>query len=189
VGEFSRVEILPLSQLHRDSSSNNSSAGKANNGQQKSSSKSLVDLNKEYRLVDMQKFGSLNSCSASLNTNQVCHPERVDVTLRADENGTFGFTLQGASIVGTTHDLAQNAVPLYPVIGYVEPNSVAERCGILQPGDRILSVNKHSLEALSLEEARQIIKDAGSNLNLEIEFDVAGKAKRDDKQLVRLNKI
>lgn len=93
--------------------------------------------------------------------------------LRADDNGTFGFTLQGASIVTPTHDMVQS-VPLYPVIGYVEPNSVAERCGILQPGDRILSVNKNSLEGLSLEDARQIIKDAGANLNLEIEFDVAG---------------
>lgn len=95
--------------------------------------------------------------------------------LRADDNGTFGFTLQGASIVTPTHDMVQS-VPLYPVIGYVEPNSVAERCGILQPGDRILSVNKNSLEGLSLEDARQIIKDAGANLNLEIEFDVAGKS-------------
>lgn len=119
--------------------------------------------------------GSLNSCSASLNTNQVCHPEKVEISLRADDNGTFGFTLQGASMVSPNHDLVQS-VPLYPVIGYVEPNSVAERCGILQPGDRILSVNKNSLEGLSLEDARQIIKDAGVNLNLEIEFDVAGKA-------------
>ena len=78
-------------------------------------------------------------------------------------------------MVSANHDLVQS-VPLYPVIGYVEPNSVAERCGILQPGDRIQSVNKNSLEGLSLEDARQIIKDAGVNLNLEIEFDVAGKA-------------
>lgn len=108
-----------------------------------------------------------------MSTNQVCHPERVEISLRADENGTFGFTLQGASMVTPSHELVQS-VPLYPVIGYVEPNSVAERCGILQPGDRILSVNKNSLEGLSLEDARQIIKDAGVNLNLEIEFDVAG---------------
>lgn len=80
---------------------------------------------------------------------------------------------QQHSVGGGEHQ-SGGGVPLYPVIGYVEPNSVAERCGILQPGDRILSVNKHSLEALSLEDARQIIKDAGATLNLEIEFDVAG---------------
>lgn len=79
------------------------------------------------------------------------------------------------------HELVQS-VPLFPVIGYVEPNSVAERCGILQPGDRILSVNKHSLEGLSLEEARQIIKEAGVTLNLEIEFDVAGKLEQETKK-------
>lgn len=63
----------------------------------------------------------------------------------------------------------------YPVIGYVEPNSPAERSNVLQPGDRIISVNGRSLEGLTLEEARQIIKESGSTLKLEIEFDVAGK--------------
>jgi hypothetical protein len=43
----------------------------------------------------------------------------------------------------------------------------------MQPGDRIISVNNRSLEGLTVEEARQIIKESGSNLRLEIEFDVA----------------
>ena len=69
------------------------------------------------------------------------------------------------------NEVVQNIVP-FPVIGYVEPNSAAEKCGIMQPGDRIILVNNRSLEGLSLEEARQIIKEAGANLQLEIEFDV-----------------
>jgi C-terminal processing protease CtpA/Prc len=118
--------------------------------------------------------GSLNSCSTSLNTNQVSHPETVEINLKADEHGTFGFTLQGAGIVMTSNhmnEVVQNIVP-FPVIGYVEPNSAAEKCGIMQPGDRIILVNNRSLEGLSLEDARQIIKEAGANLQLEIEFDV-----------------
>ena len=120
--------------------------------------------------------GSLSSCSASLNANQVCHSETVEVNLVSDEHGTFGFTLQGAGIVMSSNhvnEMIQNIVP-FPVIGYVEPNSAAEKCGILQPGDRIILVNGRSLEGLSLEEARQIIKESGSNLQLEIEFDVTG---------------
>ncbi len=69
-------------------------------------------------------------------------------------------------------DTLQNIVP-FPVVGYVEPNSSAERCGLMQPGDRIISVNQRSLEGLSVEEARQVIKEAGPNLRLEIQFDVA----------------
>ena len=63
---------------------------------------------------------------------------------------------------------------LYPVIGYVEPNSSAEKCGLMQPSDRIISINDRSLENLTIDEARQIIKESGSQLRLEIEFDVAG---------------
>ena len=44
----------------------------------------------------------------------------------------------------------------------------------MQPGDRVISVNGRSLEGLTVEEARHIIKESGSNLRLEIEFDVAG---------------
>ena len=118
----------------------------------------------------------MNSCSASLTSNQVSHSEIVDFYLKSDENGTFGFTLQGAGVVMTTgnhsSDTLQNIVP-FPVVGYVEPNSSAERCGLMQPGDRIISVNQRSLEGLSVEEARQVIKEAGPNLRLEIQFDVA----------------
>jgi hypothetical protein len=112
----------------------------------------------------------------------VSHSETVQLTLQPDSSGTFGFTLQGN---GTNSLAALNAerastdltsstiIAPYPVIGYVEPNSAAERCDVLQPGDRILSVNDRSLEGLSLEEARQIIKEAGNNLRMTIEFEVA----------------
>ncbi|CAF0768783.1 unnamed protein product [Brachionus calyciflorus] len=144
VGEFSRVEILPLSQMH--------------------ASKSFSQIK-----------SSINSCSTPLNTNSVCHSDVADLILKSDENGTFGFTLQSPSVLmSTSHisDAIQN-MSLFPVIGYVEPNSPAEKSGIIQPGDRILSVNGRSLEGLSLEEARQIIKESGMTLHLEIEFDVA----------------
>lgn len=105
------------------------------------------------------------------------HPESVELFIKSDENGTFGFTLQGAGVVISStnnhaNETLQNIVA-YPVIGYVEPNSAAEKCGVMQPGDRIISVNNRSLEGLTVEEARQIIKESGSNLRLEIEFDVA----------------
>ena len=138
----------------------------------------MFDKNsKKFKFIyPFENEGSLSSCSASLNANQVCHSETVEVNLVSDEHGTFGFTLQGAGIVMSSNhvnEMIQNIVP-FPVIGYVEPNSAAEKCGILQPGDRIILVNGRSLEGLSLEEARQIIKESGSNLQLEIEFDVTG---------------
>jgi C-terminal processing protease CtpA/Prc len=105
----------------------------------------------------------------------VSHPETVQFDLSADENGTYGFTLQGAnsSSSNTNNNSDGSAPSSFPIIGYVEPNSAAERCGLMQPGDRIISVNNQSLEGLSLEEARKMIKESGANLRLETEFDVA----------------
>ncbi len=125
--------------------------------------------------------GSINSCGTLLNTNQVCHPETVDVLLKCDENGTFGFTLQGGPVILPNSHIVDNISSnnnnntLYPVVGYVEPNSSAEKSGLMQPGDRIISINNRSLESLSIDEARQIIKESGSQLILEIEFDIAGR--------------
>ncbi|CAF1528383.1 unnamed protein product, partial [Rotaria sordida] len=46
--------------------------------------------------------------------------------------------------------------------------------GILQPGDRILTINGQLLEGMTLEDARSIIKRSNHQIHLEIEFDVAG---------------
>lgn len=54
------------------------------------------------------------------------------------------------------------------------------RCGILQIGDRILSINGVPTEDSTLEETNQLLRDSSitAQLTLEIEFDVAGKKKQ-----------
>jgi C-terminal processing protease CtpA/Prc len=133
-----------------------------------------------FQFFFIKKKGSLSSCNASLSSNQVSHTDTAEINLKSDEsnNGTFGFTLQGAGVIMSSSHvndsiIQSSSMPSYPVIGYVEPNSPAERCGLIQPGDRILFINNRSLEGLALEEARQFIRESGSNLKLDIEFDVA----------------
>lgn len=50
------------------------------------------------------------------------------------------------------------------------------RCGLLQVGDRVLSINGIPTEDGTLEEANQLLRDAAlaNKVTLEIEFDVAG---------------
>lgn len=57
------------------------------------------------------------------------------------------------------------------------------RCGILQIGDRILSINGVPTEDSTLEETNQLLRDSSitAQLTLEIEFDVAGKKKKNQK--------
>lgn len=50
------------------------------------------------------------------------------------------------------------------------------RCGVLQVGDRILSINGIPTDDGTLEEANQLLRDAAlsNQVTLEVEFDVAG---------------
>lgn len=56
------------------------------------------------------------------------------------------------------------------------PFSLIGRCGLLQVGDRLLSINGIPTEDGTMEEANQLLRDAAltNKVTLEIEFDVAG---------------
>ncbi|CAM4756839.1 unnamed protein product [Rotaria magnacalcarata] len=134
------------------------------------------------KMYNLRELGSLNSCYQTVMGNQMCHTEIMECILQLDsssssssQNGTntdgdpvgnFGFTLQGASF-------ASDILMQPPIVGYLEPGGVAERSGILQPGDRILSINGQQLEGMTLEDARTIIKESNNRIHFEIEFDVA----------------
>ncbi len=78
------------------------------------------------------KLGSLNSCYQTILGNQMCHTETMECVLQLDSlssnrlspdqeiNGNFGFTIQGPSF-------ASDVLMQPPIIGYLEPNGVAER--------------------------------------------------------------
>eukprot|EP00061_Rhincodon_typus_P017813 g46685.t1 len=53
------------------------------------------------------------------------------------------------------------------------------RCGLVQVGDRVLSINGVPTEDGTLEEANQLLRDAAlsNKVTLEIEFDVAGRSR------------
>ena len=48
------------------------------------------------------------------------------------------------------------------------------RCGVVQEGDRILTINGVDLEDKTLEEVNQLLRDSRPRCMMEIEFDVAG---------------
>ncbi|GAA6092361.1 glutamate receptor-interacting protein 2a isoform X2 [Tachysurus ichikawai] len=99
---------------------------------------------------------------------QVVHVENNEVVLRGDPLTGFGLQLQGG--VFATEPLSAPAC-----IRFIEPDSPAERCGVLQVGDRILSINGISTDDGTLEESNQLLRDAAlsNQVTLEVEFDVA----------------
>ncbi len=56
-------------------------------------------------------------------------------------------------------------------ISSLKKGGVAYRCGMLQSGDAILSINGQSLEQCNLRDAADILKQSGDNVVLKISKD------------------
>ncbi|XP_042595475.1 glutamate receptor-interacting protein 1-like isoform X11 [Cyprinus carpio] len=124
-------------------------------------------MRRKLKKKDFKSSMSLASSTVGL-AGQVVHTETTEVTLISDSIMGFGIQLQGG--VFATETLSSP-----PLIAYIDPDSPAERCGILQIGDRILSINGIPTEDSTLEETNQLLRDSSitSKVTLEIEFDVA----------------
>ncbi|XP_055484471.1 glutamate receptor-interacting protein 2 isoform X2 [Psammomys obesus] len=99
---------------------------------------------------------------------QIVHTETTEVVLCGDPLSGFGLQLQGG--IFATETLSSP-----PLVRFIEPDSPAERCGLLQVGDRVLAINGIATEDGTMEEANQLLRDAAlaRKVVLEIEFDVA----------------
>uniref|UniRef100_A0A8C8ZS38 Glutamate receptor interacting protein 2 n=1 Tax=Prolemur simus TaxID=1328070 RepID=A0A8C8ZS38_PROSS len=99
---------------------------------------------------------------------QVVHSETTEVVLCGDPLAGFGLQLQGG--IFATETLSSP-----PLVRFIEPDSPAERCGLLQVGDRVLAINGVVTEDGTMEEANQLLRDAAlaRKVVLEVEFDVA----------------
>ncbi|XP_068442292.1 glutamate receptor-interacting protein 1 isoform X2 [Clinocottus analis] len=124
-------------------------------------------MRRKAKKKDFKSSLSLASSTVGL-AGQVVHTETTEVALLGDGVMGFGLQLQGG--VFATETLSSP-----PLIAYIDPDSPAERCGILQIGDRILSINGVPTEDSTLEETNQLLRDSSitAQLTLEIEFDVA----------------
>ncbi|KAG8435907.1 hypothetical protein GDO86_007123, partial [Hymenochirus boettgeri] len=99
---------------------------------------------------------------------QIIHTEITEIILHGDPLNGFGIQLQGG--IFATETLSSP-----PLIRFIEPDSPTERCGLIQVGDRLLTINGILTEDGTLEEANQLLRDAAlsNKVVLEIEFDVA----------------
>ncbi|XP_063072189.1 glutamate receptor-interacting protein 2 isoform X2 [Engraulis encrasicolus] len=124
-------------------------------------------LKRRQRQKDHKSSLSLASSSVGPG-GQIVHVESSEVVLGGDPLNGFGVQLQGGIF-------ATETLSAPPLIRFIEPDSSAERCGLLQVGDRVLSINGILTEDGTLEEANQLLRDAAltNKVALEVEFDVA----------------
>ncbi|XP_047390907.1 glutamate receptor-interacting protein 2 isoform X3 [Sciurus carolinensis] len=112
---------------------------------------------------------SLSLASSTVGPGgQIVHTETTEVVLCGDPLNGFGLQLQGGFF-------ATETLSSPPLVRFIEPDSPAERCGLLQVGDRVLSINGMATEDGTMEEANQLLRDAAltRKVVLEVEFDVA----------------
>uniref|UniRef100_A0AAY4DTB6 PDZ domain-containing protein n=1 Tax=Denticeps clupeoides TaxID=299321 RepID=A0AAY4DTB6_9TELE len=112
---------------------------------------------------------SLSLASSTVGAGgHVVHLETSEVVLRGDPLTGFGLHLQGGVF-------ATEALSAPPCVRFIEPDSPAEKCALIQVGDRLLSINGIPTEDGTLEEANQLLRDTAlaNKVTLEIEFDVA----------------
>ncbi|XP_062854846.1 glutamate receptor-interacting protein 2a isoform X5 [Trichomycterus rosablanca] len=131
------------------------------------SSPRSATIRRKPRRTEHKSSLSLSSTTLGVG-GQVVHVEVNEVVLRGDPLMGFGLQLQGG--VFATEPLSAPAS-----IRFIEPDTPAERCGLLQVGDRVLSINGVPTEDGTLEEANQLLRDAAlsNQVSLEVEFDVA----------------
>ncbi|XP_069830828.1 glutamate receptor-interacting protein 1 isoform X4 [Dendropsophus ebraccatus] len=124
-------------------------------------------MRRRMKKKDFKSSLSLASSTVGL-AGQVVHTESTEVILTADPILGFGIQLQGS--VFATETLSSP-----PLISYIDVDSPAERCGVIQVGDRVMAINGVQTEDSTFEEANQLLRDAtiAGKVTLEIEFDVA----------------
>ncbi|KAJ8920135.1 hypothetical protein NQ315_011792 [Exocentrus adspersus] len=109
-----------------------------------------------------------NYCGCSNNLGAVSHPESLGVTLTSERGHGYGLAV---SVGDHTENRSADIL-----ISRIAPDSPAYRCGCLQVGDRLISVNHQP--NLTLQEINSILElgnepNATGKVTLQVEFDVA----------------
>lgn len=149
-----KLQILPFHTVQRSISRNYTNFSTINSRRSRNRRRQSIF----HKSIDGDSASASNYCGCSSNMG-VCHTETVTTALIS--NRGYGLTVS----VGDHADI---------LVSRITSDSPAYRCGCLQVGDRIISVNHQP--NLTVQEINSILElgDNSSNkLILEIEFDVA----------------
>ncbi|VDM47222.1 unnamed protein product [Toxocara canis] len=109
----------------------------------------------------------MHGSMSTVPSGHVCHCETMEVVLHSYAKGAFGLVLQRQQ-----NPCADARTPMPLFISYIEKGSPAERCGVLQVGDRVLTINDWYTANGTIEEANRLMRHSSSPLTLTVEFDV-----------------
>ncbi|XP_018579135.1 glutamate receptor-interacting protein 2 isoform X2 [Anoplophora glabripennis] len=171
-----KLQILPVHAHRRTTSRNNYGQYTASPSvagfSTLNSRRSRTNRNRTNRQSSINKSfdtdcGS-NYCGCSNNMGGVSHPESLSVTLTSERGHGYGLAV---SVGDHTENRSADIL-----ISRIATDSPAYRCGCLQVGDRLISVNHQP--NLTLQEINSILElgnepNATGKVTLQVEFDVA----------------
>ncbi|XP_065178920.1 glutamate receptor-interacting protein 1-like isoform X1 [Sycon ciliatum] len=92
---------------------------------------------------------------------QLCRQETLDLELTADPFG-YGFSISGGGVSGG---------PI--TVSSIEKDSPADRIGVMQVGDRIITINGTPLGGMNLDDVCKLIRESSGHMLCHLEFDVS----------------
>jgi len=123
-----------------------------------------MTMNSRFGTLDdtrslMSNCSTLSQCNIG---NMISRTEVTSLVLIA-EDGDFGIEIQDGM-----NGFDMNCIIVRSLIS----GKAADRSGVLQVGDRVLSINGIRTEFMSVEEFYRAVYESGTSLRMEIEFDV-----------------
>ncbi|XP_067931317.1 glutamate receptor-interacting protein 1-like [Watersipora subatra] len=113
-----------------------------------------------HRCTSIRSFGGSGGGQSIL-----CHEETMAVSLFSNHIG-LGIVLHSSVAPGDFLDSP-------PFIGNLVANGSAERCGVIQEGDRVVAINGGELIGYTLDECKHLLDRSKGRCDLVISFDVA----------------
>ncbi|CAH0555415.1 unnamed protein product [Brassicogethes aeneus] len=168
-----KLQILPSHAIQRAASRNYGNCQYGNSpsvtGFSTINSRRSRHRNRSNRQSTIHKSFDSDSCSTYCgysNNLGVSHSEALSVTLCSDRGQGFGLAV---SVGDHTENRSADIL-----ISRITVDSPAYRCGCLQIGDRVVSVNHQ--QNLTLQEIHSLLEignEPNSKITLQVEFDVA----------------
>jgi myosin XVIII len=120
-----------------------------------------------YSWSRIQKFDDISLPLPSIRLVQLPPPRELVITRRKTPTQDFGFSLRKAIVLDRSESLF---IPISRPVIFAEPgtSSVGNSTGLL-PGDRLIKVNRQSVEDLPRESIIEMIRNSNDSVIVEVQ--------------------
>ncbi|KAI6175786.1 Glutamate receptor-interacting protein 2-like protein [Aphelenchoides bicaudatus] len=127
-------------------------------------------LHAKMDLFACGSFGTVTNLRTYDNAVCTSHTETAHIHLDLIGADSYGLSLK--RVCSPSSSNLQSCKCAQIVVDFIQPNSPAANSGQVQVGDRLLSVDGHKTNTLTVEEIFEIFESSVTGIELHLEFDV-----------------